>query len=46
MHLTRAIATCVWGADLFKTEWLAAVTQVTSLQRRVRDSHLTLLSSK
>lgn len=45
-HLSSAITTCVWGADLFKPEWLAAGTQVTSLPSKVCDSHLTLLSNK
>jgi len=43
---TCDFTTCVWGADFFKPEWLAAVTQVTSLQCKLCDSHLTLLSTK
>lgn len=46
MYLTRDTTTHVWGADLFKPEWLAAVTQATSPRCKACDSHLTLLSRR
>lgn len=46
MYITCDTAAHVRGADLFKPEWLATVTQVTFPHCKVSDSHLTLLSSE
>lgn len=46
VHGNCDTATRVRGADLFKAEWLATVTQLTAPLCTAPDSHLTLLSSE